>query len=113
MTDSKEFSKTVQPFLSDKVTTFAKISLVEKWEIISDESKVANSFNNFFENAICLLGIKADKHSQENYDLKNPVKIAIKKFEQHPHINLINKILLSRKVFISHQKIMRTFKINY
>ena len=25
-------------------------SLVEKWEIISDESKVATSFSNFFEN---------------------------------------------------------------
>ena len=25
-------------------------SLVEKWEIVSDESKVATSFSNFFEN---------------------------------------------------------------
>ena len=47
-TDYKEFWKTVQPFLSDKVTTFPKISLEEKGEIISDESKVANSFSNFF-----------------------------------------------------------------
>ena len=52
VTDNKEFWKTVKPFLSNKVTTFPKISLVEKGEIISDESKVANSFSNFFENAI-------------------------------------------------------------
>ena len=65
--------------------------MVEKGEIISDESKIANSFINFFENAIRSLGIKANEHSQENYDLKNPVETAIKKFEQHPSINLIKK----------------------
>ena len=109
VTDNKEFWKTVKPFLSDKVTTFPKISLVEKGEIISDESKVANSFSNFFENAIRSLGIKANKHSHENYDLKNPVEIAIKKFEQHPSINLINKNTTNNITFISDQWIMRTF----
>ena len=82
MTDNKEFWKTVKPFLSDKVTTFPKISLVEKGEMISDECKVANSFSNFFENALRSLGIKANEHSQENYDLKNPIEIAIKIFER-------------------------------
>ena len=99
VTDNKEFWKTVKPFLSDKVTTFPKIFLVEKGEIISDESKVANSFSNFFENAIRSLGIKANEHSQENYDLKNPVEIAIKKFEQHPSINLINKNITNNENF--------------
>ena len=75
VTDNKEFWKTVKPFLSDKVTTFPKISLVEKGKIISDESKVANSFSNFFENAIRSLGIKANEHSQENYDLKIQLRL--------------------------------------
>ena len=43
MTDQKEFWKTVKPFLSDTITTFSNISLVEKGKIVSDESKVANS----------------------------------------------------------------------
>ena len=55
--DNKEIWKTVKPFLSDKVTAFLKISLAEKGEIISNESKVANSCSYFFENAIRLLGI--------------------------------------------------------
>ena len=63
-------SKIAKPFLSDKVTSFLKISLVERREIISDESKVANPFSNFFENAIRSLGIKANKYSRENYDYK-------------------------------------------
>ena len=99
VTDNQEFWKTVKPFLSDKVTTFLKISLVEKGEIVSDESKVAKSFSNFFENAIRPLGIKATEHSQENYDFKNPVKIAFKKFEQHPSINLINKNITNNENF--------------
>ena len=73
--------------------------MVEKGEIISDESKVANSFSNFFENAIRSLGIKANKHSQENYDLKNPLEIAIKKFEQYPSVILINKNITNNENF--------------
>ena len=111
VTDNKEFWKTVKPFLSDKVTTFPKISLVEKGKIISDESKVANSFSNFFENAIRSLGIKANEHSQENYDLKNPVEIAIKKFEQHPSINLIKKNITNNENFyflrVDHENILK------
>ena len=48
VTDNKEFWKTVKPFLSDKVTTLPKTSLLEKGEIISDESKVANLFSNLY-----------------------------------------------------------------
>ena len=99
VSDNKKFWKTVKPFLSDKVTTFSKISLVEKGGIISDESKVVNAFSNFFENAIRSLGIKGNEHSQENYDLKNPVEIATKKFEQHLSINLINKNITKNEVF--------------
>ena len=99
VSDNKKFWKTVKPFLSDKVTTFSKISLVEKGGIISDESKVVNAFSNFFENAIRSLGIKGNEHSQENYDLKNPVEIAIKKFEQQLSINLINKNITKNEVF--------------
>ena len=73
--------------------------MVEKGGIISDESKVVNAFSNFFENAIRSLGIKGNEHSQENYDLKNPVEIAIKKFEQQLSINLINKNITKNEVF--------------
>ena len=43
----KKFRKTVKSFLSDKATSFSQITLEENDEIISDESKVANSFSNF------------------------------------------------------------------
>ena len=83
ITNSKKFWKTVKPFLSDKVTTFPHITLVENDEIISDESKVAKNhwFSNFFDNAVHTLGIKTNEYSNDNYGLKNPVEIAIKKYE--------------------------------
>ena len=111
VTANKEFWKTVKPFLSDKVTTFPKISLGEKREIISAEYKVANLFSNFFENAVRLLGIEANRHSQENYDLKNPVEIAIKKFKEHPSINFINKHITNNESF--HFSPSEHFKRNY
>ena len=77
--------------MSDKVTTFPQITLVENNEIIPDESKVANSFSNLIENAIHSLDIKTNEYSNDNYGLKNPVEIAIKKYEQHPSINLIKE----------------------
>ena len=77
--------------MSDKVITFLQITLVENDELISDESKVPNSFRNFFENAVHSLGIKTNEYSNDNCDLKNPLEIAIKKYEQHPSINLIKQ----------------------
>ena len=73
--------------------------MVEQGKIISDKSKVSNSFSNFFEDAIRSLGIKPYGHSQENYDLENPAEITIKKFKQHPSINVIDKDINNNESF--------------
>ena len=98
-TDNKKIWKAVKPFLFDKVTTFPRITLVEKDEIISNEYKVVISFSNFFENAIHSFGIKTNEYSNNNYVLKNPVEIAIKKHEQHPSTNLIKENLTNNESF--------------
>ena len=72
-----------------------KILLVENGEKISDQSRVANSFNNFFENVIHSL----DKYSNENYGIKNQFEIDIKKFEQHTSIDLISKNITHNESF--------------
>ena len=73
--------------------------MVENGEIISDECKVANELSNFFENTIRLLAIciKTNKCLNENYSLKNLVEIAIKKYEQHSNINLINENIIKNE----------------
>ena len=62
VTDNKTFWKTLKLFLTDKVKTKSKITFIEKEykdsstepsdEIISDEEKVAEIFNDFFVNTV-------------------------------------------------------------
>ena len=73
--------------------------MVENDEIISDESKVDYSFSNFFENAIHSLGTKTNEYSNDNYGLKNPVEIAIKKYKLHLSINLIKENITKNESF--------------
>ena len=89
VTHNKKFWSSVKLILSHKVTLFPKIPWVENDEIISDESKVANSFSNFFENAFHSLRFETNDLSNDNYGLKNPVEIAIKKYKRHMSVNLI------------------------
>ena len=92
VTDKKKFWKIVKSF-------FQKMPQVENDEIISDKSKVTNSFSNFFENAIHSLGVKTNEYSNDNYGLKNPVEIAIKKYQQHPSINLTKENITKNEGF--------------
>ena len=60
--ENKTFWKTLKLFLTDKVKTKSKITFIEKEykdsstepsdEIISDEEKVAEIFNDFFVNTV-------------------------------------------------------------
>ena len=78
--DSKEFRKTMRPFLSDKNTVFLQIS-IEKNERI------------YLMILICLKGLalslkilfKTDEYYlSDTENLSDPVEIAIRKFENHP-----------------------------
>ena len=48
--DAKEFGKTTKPFLSDKAKSQCKITLIKDDNIISEDSDVASTLNNFLEN---------------------------------------------------------------
>ena len=85
VTDNRNFWNTIQPLFSDKVKMRRKITLVHKKELISEDIKVADTLNSFFENA-------AKNLTAENRYLTNPsqnfdpVERAIEKFETHPSI---------------------------
>ena len=90
VTDNKKFWKNVKPFLSDKGKCSSKISLVEKDEIISSDTDVANSFSNFFDNAVKSLKINGYHTNDMDISAYNdPVEIAIAKFQIHPSIKAI------------------------
>ena len=93
ISDNKKFWKTVNPFFTEKATSTDDITLIENREIISDDRKVAEVFNNFFSNAVKNLNIDYYEHfSFDKYFLcretenPDPVLKAIEKYENHPSI---------------------------
>ena len=52
LNDNRRFWKTVKPFLSDKGSYISKINLVNKDEVISDDSTLAETFSKYFESAV-------------------------------------------------------------
>ena len=87
ITDNKKFWKTVKPLFGDKGGTKAKIVLVEGDKIINDDSEVAQTFNDFFDDAVKSLGISDNEVLLTKVDLPSgKVLDAIKMYEAHPSI---------------------------
>ena len=61
VTDNKKLWKTVKPFISGKSSSKSRITLVEKGKIVSNESDVAETFNNFFVKSLILLELSKMK----------------------------------------------------
>ena len=56
--DNKSFWKIVQPFPSNKLSLFEKRdTLIDDDELITEEQKVANSFNYFFSSIVTSLNL--------------------------------------------------------
>ena len=65
ITDNKKFWQTMKPFFGNTGSVNRKITLVEGEEVISDDSKVADTFSDFFDKAVSSLDLK------ENSDILN------------------------------------------
>ena len=58
VTDNKTFCKTIKPFLSDKIVSTEKLTLIEDDEIVeSDINTVLQILNTFFSNIVSNLKI--------------------------------------------------------
>ena len=78
----------------------ANINLVDKENTISEDRDVAETLNNFFENAVKSLGINVNEHSLPNTgESTDPVDIAINKFEQDPSILAIKENVSFENIF--------------
>ena len=95
--DNKKFWKTVGPLFSNKGGMKNNITLVHEGNIISDDTKIAQTFNDYFDNAVKSLNITENKHLlSDTQGIDDPVEIAIKKFEVHPSILKIKQHRRSR-----------------
>ena len=66
----------------------------------AEDTEVENTLNMYFESAVNSIGITENKYLlTETDNLKDPVKISIKKFENHPSIPSINENINANNLF--------------
>ena len=100
ITDNKKFWKTVKPFFSDKKPSREGITLFDNNDIISDDSKIAETFNIFFTNAVRNLNISIDPALTSNADhVEDPINKAIEKYKNHPSIVKIKELNSNKMSF--------------
>ena len=73
------FWNTAKPFLSGKGSHTSKTDLVNRDEVISDESTPAETFSKFFENAMENLGIREEINTITYFESSDPVDITLSK----------------------------------
>ena len=96
ITDNKKFWGTMKPFLTDKGVSKNNISLIEGTKIITKDSEVAEILNNYFDEAVLLLGInEPSEHLIENHHVNDPIDSILLKFSNHPSILMINAIMIN------------------
>ena len=101
ITDNKTFWKTISPLFSNKsYSTNSRITLLENGEVLSEETKVADTFNEFFSNVVKELKIENDDNLlTDDIEETDPVLKAIKKYKNHPSILRIKSSFKHPKVF--------------
>ena len=86
-TDNVKFWYTVKPMFSNSGSGQNKITLIENGEVVADDQINAESFNEFFIDAVSSLAIEENQALLDNADeILDPVKRAVKKFGHHPSI---------------------------
>ena len=90
VTDNKKFWRTVKPLFTDKVQTSSSITLVENEKIITNDSEIAEIFNEFFTNITKTMDIAPGECTPVPTEhLLDPVEISVEKYKYHPSIQKI------------------------
>ena len=106
VTDNKRFWKTVKPFISDKSSSKSRITLVEEGKVVSNESDVAETFNNFFVTITDSLGIIENENIiLASEDFSDPIDEIVFKFSRHPSIQKIRSLDVNNGSF-SFEKVL-------
>ena len=86
ITDNRKFWGQVNPFFSNKTPKCNNITLIEKNEIINDNSACAEILSNCFSDVVKELDIVRTIHMTSPVVAHSPVETYIEMFETHPSI---------------------------
>ena len=94
VTDNRKFWRTVKPFLTDKGSSSARITLVKGDAVILDANLVSCHFSNFFQNAVKSIGISSESYiGEDTTGFNDPIAAAVQKFSKHPSVVAIREKL--------------------
>ena len=85
MIDNRQFSKTVEPLLSDEGSQCSQINLVDQDNLILYDKSLSKEFSNFFDTAVKNLYVKGHQVSLVNEN-SDPIDINLNKYVDHPSI---------------------------
>ena len=98
VTDNKAFIQTVKPFLSDKIMSKEKITLIKENESISNDENTAQVLNTFFSNIVGSVNISEYVTNDPVSDnVSDPIIKLIVKYRKNPSILTIGEVCKERK----------------
>ena len=82
------FWKTFSPYFVNNPKKRSKITLLDKKDnTLSEDEKIAETFNKFFENIIKILNISINSEVLEDVlMIQDPIIAVIEKYKRHPSI---------------------------
>ena len=93
ITDNKTFWKAVKPFLSDKIVSGEKVTLIEEDGIVERDINTAQILNTFFSNMVNNLKIaKYANCDPISENINDPVIKSIIKYRNHPSMLKIGEV---------------------
>ena len=100
LTDNRKFWKTVKPVFTDKVQVSQSITLIENDEMVTDDLKIAEIFNDYFANITQDLEITdTGAHLSSTIGIEDPIDKAVEKYKNHPSIKKIKECFTCSESF--------------
>ena len=90
ITDNKIFWNSVKPFFSDKITVKEIINLTENGEILSSDTDIADTLNDYFSSVVQNFNIPRENSINTDLCIHLVLEI-IEKYKHHQSIISINK----------------------
>ena len=98
--DSRTFWKTIRPLFSDKIVMQQNMTLLENATFNTDDSAIANIFNELFSNIVPNLQIIGNEDILINtIAIDDPIKRAILEYTFHPSVLKIKDMVNIKEMF--------------
>ena len=101
VTDNKTFWKTIKPFLSNKIMSREKVTLIEEDEIVESDINTAQILNTSFSNIVSNLKIAEYANCDPISDnINDPVIKSTVKYRNHSSILKIGEVCNRKQCYL-------------